>query len=131
VIAGIARLKQHGWTVIIVTNGPPEQIRKIEACGLSAAVDGWCISEIVGSAKPDRRIFDAAAELAQLPLRGWMVGDTSSADVVGGRAVGLRTIWLARGRAEPEPAALRADLTVETVFDAFEAILHSRADDHT
>jgi HAD superfamily hydrolase (TIGR01509 family) len=119
-------LRKHGWTVVIVTNGPPSQIDKIERCGLVDAVDGWCISDVVGSAKPDPGIFVAAAALVDRPLEGWMIGDTSEADVVGGRSVGLSTIWLSRGRAHPVDPHLRADVTVNTVADAFEVLLVGR-----
>jgi putative hydrolase of the HAD superfamily len=123
VLDGIKAVRTAGWTVVIVTNGPPTQIAKIERCGLDDAVDGWVISDVVGSAKPDRGIFEAAAGLVGRALDGWMVGDTSSADVVGGRAVGLATIWLARGRPRPATPELVADVTVENIFEAFATIL--------
>jgi HAD superfamily hydrolase (TIGR01509 family) len=112
-------LRGRGWAVVIVTNGPASQIEKITKCGLDTVVDGWCISDLVGSAKPDRAIFDAAADLVGLPLKGWMVGDTSSVDVLGGRSAGLQTIWLARGRPHPLEPSLAADVTVESIGEAF------------
>lgn len=122
--SALTALRERGWTVVIVTNGPSSQIDKIIRCGLDDVVDGWCISDVVGSAKPDRAIFDAAANLVGLPLEGWMVGDTSSVDVVGGRSVGLRTIWLARGRPHPVEPSLVADVTVESITEAF-AVLNT------
>jgi HAD superfamily hydrolase (TIGR01509 family) len=123
--SALGSLRADGWTVVIVTNGPPSQIDKIERCGLADVVDGWCISDVVGFAKPDRKIFEAAAKLVNHPLEGWMVGDTVGADVIGGRSAGLRTVWLARGRRPPTDRAHRADVTVETVADAFEVLLAS------
>jgi HAD superfamily hydrolase (TIGR01549 family) len=125
--AALSSMRRRGWTVVIVTNGPPSQIDKIVRCGLDVVVDGWCISDVVGSAKPDPKIFEAAAALVGLPLDGWMIGDTSAADVVGGRSVGLQTIWLARGRVHPTEPALVADVTVETLWDAF-AILEAASE---
>ena len=123
---GLGRLRGAGWMVVIVTNGPPNQIDKIERCGLDAAVDGWCISDVVGSAKPDAGIFHAAAALVGRPLAGWMVGDTLSADVDGGAAVGLRTIWLARGRAVPDGISVRPDVVVDDVHAAISAVLETQ-----
>jgi FMN phosphatase YigB (HAD superfamily) len=122
----VESLRGDGWTVYIVTNGPPSQIEKIESSGLNKIVDGWCISDVVGSAKPDRAIFDfAAAELGR-PLEGWMVGDTPETDVLGGRRVGLSTIWISLGRPVPQTHDLIADVTVPTIFDAFTALRSSR-----
>ena len=125
VLEALRTMRARGWVVVIVTNGPPNQIDKIERCGLSDAVDGWCISDVVGVAKPDPAIFQAAAALVERPLEGWMIGDTLRADVLGGRGVGLRTIWLARGRPHPTEPTLCADVTVETLDDAFSVLLNA------
>ncbi|MER5946661.1 HAD family hydrolase [Streptomyces sp. NPDC001904] len=87
-----------GWTPVVVTNGrTAQQTRKIRRTGLDALVDGWAISEAVGHAKPSPEIFRAAA--AGRPLRqAWMVGDAARTDIAGARALGLRSVWLARGR---------------------------------
>ncbi|HLG68570.1 MAG TPA: HAD family hydrolase [Acidimicrobiales bacterium] len=110
-------LRGAGWLVGVVTNGPPSQVEKLRRTGLDLLVDGWWISEVVGVAKPDRRIFDLAVE----DLRGgraprhppdrppigaasgwrgatWMVGDSPLHDVAGARGAGLRTVWMHRGR---------------------------------
>ena len=125
VLDALHTMRARGWVVVIVTNGPPSQIDKIERCGLSDAVDGWCISDVVGVAKPDPAIFQAAAALVERPLAGWMIGDTLRADVLGGRGAGLRTIWLARGRPHPTDPALRPDVTVETLERAFAILLNA------
>jgi putative hydrolase of the HAD superfamily len=126
IIASLRDLRSAGWSVVIVTNGPASQIEKIERCGLTPVVDGWCISDVVGAEKPDVRIFHAAADLVGRPLEGWMVGDTASADVVGGRAAGLATIWLARGRPEPQDPTLRADVVVPSITEAFSVLAADR-----
>jgi putative hydrolase of the HAD superfamily len=107
------RLRDDGWAVAIATNGSTrQQSAKIRKTGLDAHVDAIAISEEVGVAKPDRRIFHAAAQRSGCRLEegGWMVGDCPARDVAGGRQVGLRTIWLHRGRAwdsaTPAPEAV-------------------------
>ena len=81
----------RGGGIGVVTNGPPSQNDKITGTGLDRLVDGWAVSEEVGARKPDRRIFEVAAERCGAELRvGWMVGDSAPADMVGARNAGLR-----------------------------------------
>jgi len=68
-------LRDAGWKVGIVTNGPPSQRAKVEVSGLAEVVDVCCVSEELGAAKPETAIFEAAARLAGCELRGWMTGD--------------------------------------------------------
>ena len=103
VIDALGTLRAAGWKVGIVTNGPPSQAEKIAVAGLADAVDACCISEVVGVAKPEREIFEAAAAMASCELSGWMVGDNPIADIGGGQAVGLETIWISRGQPWGEP----------------------------
>jgi HAD superfamily hydrolase (TIGR01549 family) len=121
-LAGLARLREAGWKVAIVTNGPPTQEEKIRLTGLSDVVDAWCVSEVLGASKPEPRIFEEAARLCGVPLRGWMVGDSPEADIAGGIGVGLRTAWLTRGRAWLEPT-YKPDAYVSDVAEAVRLIL--------
>ena len=110
-IQGLERLRDNGWTVGIVTNGPERtQLPKIRGTGLDNAVDGWVISGVAGVDKPDPGVFAAAADLLGVDLRrgGWMVGDNPVADIGGGNGVGLTTVWMRHGRdlrpGDPRPA---------------------------
>jgi 5'-nucleotidase len=90
----------------IITNGftALQQIR-LERTGLSDSFDLIVISEQVGIAKPDRRIFDYAFEQMGNPPRDrvMMVGDTAESDILGGINAGIATCWLnAHGRSLPE-----------------------------
>jgi putative hydrolase of the HAD superfamily len=117
VLDGLAALRAAGWRVVVVTNGPSSQIEKIRRCGLDAVVDGWCISEEIGAEKPDAAIFLAAAALVAQPLAGYMVGDQTETDILGGKRVGLTTVLLARGRTFP-PDATTPDAVVDDVLAA-------------
>ncbi|MGL4726523.1 MAG: pyrimidine 5'-nucleotidase [Scandinavium sp.] len=81
----------------IITNGftSLQQIR-LERTGLREHFDLLIISEEVGVAKPDSRIFDYALEQAGHPDRSrvLMVGDTAASDILGGMNAGLSTCWL-------------------------------------
>lgn len=122
VVASIRLLQREGWKVGVVTNGSHWQITKMENAGLVDVVDAWCISAEVGSAKPEREIFDEVARRCGTSLSGWMVGDTERADILGGRQAGLNTIWMARGRTW-DIAEYRPDATANTISEAAELIL--------
>ena len=94
---------------------------KIRQLGLDALVDGWVISAEVGVRKPSRAIFDILADRLSSPLKGWMVGDSLEADILGGHAAGLRTalVYGSEGVEEVGPA----DLVVPTVAEAAARIL--------
>ncbi|MFG1824243.1 HAD family hydrolase [Microbispora bryophytorum] len=127
VMEGLARLRASGWTMAIVTNGTADnQLGKIQQTKLVEAVDGYALSGIEGIRKPDRRLFDIAAKRCGMTLDagGWVIGDNLIADIAGGRAAGLRTIWIDRG-AWPDQEH-DADYVVTEVLQAME-ILHSEA----
>ncbi|MER6831171.1 HAD family hydrolase [Streptosporangium sp. NPDC000563] len=100
VMDGLSRLRASGWKVAIVTNGTADnQLGKIQRTGLAEAVDACALSGLDGIRKPDIDLFKVAAKRcgAVLVDGGWMVGDHLVADIDGGRAAGLCTIWVDRG----------------------------------
>jgi len=100
VLDQLGEAHSRGWSLGVITNGDAHiQARKLAAAGLDLVVDSICISGADGVRKPDRRIFALAADRAGVPLEsGWMIGDNPHADIAGARSVGLRTMWLSRGR---------------------------------
>lgn len=121
-VRAIRSLRAGDWKVGVVTNGPTTQWAKLEATNLVQEFDSICISAMVGSRKPDVEIFKEAARMCEVPLAGWMVGDSSSADIAGGKRAGLRTIWIARGRAWDE-REYGPDAVAATVSEAASFIL--------
>ena len=88
----------HGKVKLgIITNGftALQQIR-LERTGFRDYFDLLVISEEVGAAKPDRRVFDYALEKMGNPPRDrvLMVGDTAESDILGGMNAGFATCWL-------------------------------------
>jgi HAD superfamily hydrolase (TIGR01549 family) len=122
VINAVRSLRTAGFKIGVVTNGPPSQSRKLEAVGIEGEFDAVCISSVIGARKPDRTIFEEAARLCDLPLVGWMVGDSPEADVGGGVMAGLRTIWMSRGR-KWSGLDYSPEFTVSTIPEAVEIIL--------
>jgi putative hydrolase of the HAD superfamily len=91
---------QAGWVPVVVCNGGMrQQEAKIRMTGLDRYLADWVISEEVGIRKPDPRIFEVAADRARMPVRGaWMIGDSPASDIAGAKALGIRSVWLHRGR---------------------------------
>jgi FMN phosphatase YigB (HAD superfamily) len=122
----LVHLRHGGWTIGIVTNGPTSQNEKIERAGLVDVVTAWCISDEVGAAKPDARIFEEALLRCgvdpEQPGRVVMIGDTPVPDIGGGRAMGFQTIWIHRGRRWPL-TDYRPDGVAASVPDAVALLL--------
>jgi HAD superfamily hydrolase (TIGR01509 family) len=121
---GLRKMRAEGWKVAVATNGETaQQWAKLRRTGLDGHVDSVAVSEEVGVAKPDRRMFAAAAERCgeRLTAAAWMIGDCPTRDVGGARAAGLRTVWLHRGRrwehGDPGP-----EVIADGIAGAFEAL---------
>ena len=113
-VESLRRLRSLGWKIVVVTNGAPTQWNKLNATKLTGEVDAVCISAELDIWKPNPGIFEEAARRCGVALDGWMVGDSASADIVGGHNVGLRTIWMHRGQSWdeelPPPTATAASI---------------------
>lgn len=125
VLDGLRRLRVAGWRLGVVTNGEADnQEGKLAASGVGELIDGWCVSGATGVRKPDAAIFRAALTRigGQAAAGAWLVGDDPVADVAGGAAVGLRTVWISHGAewgsADPAP-----DFTVPTPAEAIDLLL--------
>ncbi|WP_067137399.1 HAD family hydrolase [Microtetraspora malaysiensis] len=124
VMTGLAELRAAGWRVGIITNGTPDnQLGKLQRTGLAEAVDGYAVSGIEGIRKPDAGLFEIAAQRCGMNPGegGWMIGDNLVADIEGGRAAGLRTVWIDRTVRPREEH--QADHVVSDVMQAI-ALLH-------
>ncbi|GAA2914303.1 hypothetical protein GCM10010517_80780 [Streptosporangium fragile] len=123
VLDGLARLRASGWRVAIVTNGTADnQLGKIHQTGLAEAVDAYALSGAEGIRKPDVGLFEIAAKRCGVALAegGWVIGDNLTADIAGGRAAGLRTIWIDRGTWPGVDH--QADHAVTDVLEAIEVL---------
>jgi len=100
------------FTLIAVTNGNAN----LEMIGISDLFDGHINAAMVGAAKPERSIFDAAIAAAGTSASQTLhVGDQPLQDIHGAREAGLRTVWVNRnGDDWPEEYAV-PDLEVQHV----------------
>ncbi len=89
-------LRAAGKTLVLITNGlQSTHIERIALLGLEASFDHTLISDAVGMAKPDPRIFRHALALAGCaPHEAAMVGDNPVNDIAGAQAAGIDAFWL-------------------------------------
>jgi putative hydrolase of the HAD superfamily len=106
--AVLAALRARGLRLAVVSNFDGRLLPLLDALGISERVDAVVPSTLVGSAKPDARIFHAAlARLDVSPAAALHVGDDLSMDVTGARRAGLRAALVDRlGRAPAAPAGV-------------------------
>ncbi len=108
-------------TVVVVSNGPEdEQSDKLRRLGLEPWVAGLVTSGRTGIAKPDRRIFEEALDVAGAPRASTtMLGDSWENDVVGALGAGIRPVWFNRFR---RPAPSGSDVAELTGFGTPERV---------
>jgi HAD superfamily hydrolase (TIGR01549 family) len=127
VFTGLDALRDDGWLVGVVTNGlTMTQNSKIDRTGLRRHVDAVCVSETAGVWKPDPAIFETALRALGVDPAAdrsgyWMVGDALHADIAGGVAAGIPTIWLHRDRDLPADGP-KPHHSVGSILDAFAVI---------
>lgn len=118
----LGHLRAQGRRTAIVTNGSSgQQNDKVDVLGLRGLVDAVVVSGDVGRRKPDPEIFRLAAERADAELAGsWMVGDSPLNDIIGPARLGVRTVWIRRGRRWAE-----TDVSPDRTIDALTELLQS------
>ena len=83
-------------SLLLITNGLKDVQRpRLKHSGLDSYFKEIVISEEVGAAKPDPRIFDIAFERMGRPPKSevLIVGDNLMADIGGGNQYGIATCW--------------------------------------
>jgi 2-haloacid dehalogenase len=109
----IVQTLSKNYQMLLLTNGLKEVQRpRFNASLLSPYFKDIIVSGEVGFAKPDPRIFDAAFQSIGSPdkTKVLMIGDSLSADIVGGSNYGLDTCWY-----NPNGATSSPEVEVSTI----------------
>ena len=86
--------------------------------GLTPLLEAIIDSTVFGIAKPDARIFEAAlSELGVAPAHAVYVGDSYSADMVGGKNAGMWTVWLVGDQTKTCPDVSMVDVQLSHLHD--------------
>lgn len=115
----LQRLRGHNLKLAVVTNSTvDEQIGKLKRLKLNSLIDTLVVSEEIGVAKPDPRIFEAALQRVGCACdEVVMVGDSWSADIVGARAANIRPIWLNRHQLDCPDTTMAQQITAFVPVD--------------
>ena len=93
----LADLRRRGYRLGVITNWDPSARRLLAARGLDGFFEQVVVSCEVGCEKPDRRIFELAAEAAGVrPAECLYVGDNYYVDAVGARGAGMEPVIVNR-----------------------------------
>jgi 2-haloacid dehalogenase len=97
VTAALERLAKAGIRLAILSNGSPDML---EAAARSSGLDGVLEASLsvdsVGVFKPDRRVYQLAADHFRLPPRRIAFFSSNGWDAHGGAHFGFQTVWLNR-----------------------------------
>lgn len=81
----------------IITDGPPQQRRKLKALDIEHFFAHMTIPNEVGAPKPEPAIFALAAQKANaLPEQCWYIGNDWRKDYCGALSAGFQSVWLNR-----------------------------------
>ncbi len=99
-VSTLDALKTLGNKNIILSNNYPDLIEVIKDLKLDKYFDGYVISAIEGYDKPRKELFDIAKNFNKNDEPMFMVGDSVNADIRGGNAAGMVTVFVHNGYCE-------------------------------
>jgi putative hydrolase of the HAD superfamily len=124
--ACINEFKSMGVKIGIVANQPASVVNSLKSDQIYDLIDFLGVSEIVGIEKPDKAIFELAiAKLATPANKIIHIGNRIDTDVIPAKSLGMKTVWVRRGEANPYPTPAdlkQADLTVDNLTNLPELI---------
>jgi len=110
----IETMRTSGCKIGIVANQARTVVQALERDGIANLVDFLGVSAIVGIEKPSPEIFELAlAELGTPAAQTLHVGNRLDTDVLPAQKLGMRTAWILRGEANPDPT--ETDLKVPDI----------------
>ena len=123
-------LKERGNLVALVADGSARSFDNVHGkLGLTPLFDARAISGSVGVQKPDRRMFDAAAEQLGLAPEDYSdivhVGNNLRRDIAGAKAIGMKTVWInwsERRRKTPRDSLEVPDASISAPMDLPKAL---------
>ena len=105
----------HGsYKLAVISNNFGNTRGWCDEYGLTPLLEAIIDSTVLGIAKPDARIFQAAlSELDVAPAHAIYVGDSYAADMVGGKNAGLWTAWFVGNQVKtcPDPTMVDVQLS--------------------
>lgn len=102
----LAALCDKGYRLGIIANQNVGTAERLEYWGLRKFFDVIAASAEIGYAKPDKKIFEKALEMAMCRAEeSVMVGDRLDNDIIPAKALGMKTVWIKNGLAKYQSTA--------------------------
>jgi 2-haloacid dehalogenase len=120
----MVRALSHKVQMLLLTNGVAEVQRpRFERSAIRPYFAGIVISEEVGAAKPDGRIFEAAFQKIGNPKKAevLIVGDSLNADMRGGNQFGIDTCWY-NPHGLPNPQGIKVCYEIRNLSELIEMV---------
>ena len=112
----LTALRDHGLTLVVVSNANGTLRAHMDRIGLSAYLDHVIDSCDEGVEKPDPRLFEIALARSNAQAESTIhVGDIYQVDVIGARAAGIRPVLLDETNQHPEADCARVSSLQELV----------------
>ena len=124
--AAIAALKSTGVKIGIVANQPASVVESLKADQIYDLIDFLGVSAIVGIEKPNPVIFELAISKLATPANQIIhIGNRIDTDVLPAKKLGMKTVWVRRGEANPDPSPAdlaQADISVDDLTNLTQLI---------
>jgi putative hydrolase of the HAD superfamily len=113
----LEELKRRGMKLGVISNFDSRLHNVLRACGLDRFFDSVHVSTLVGAAKPDPAIFQAALSSHAVEAgQAWHVGDSLREDYEGSMAAGLNAVLLDRDNRFADNAPANRITTLEQII---------------
>ena len=112
-------------TLAVISNGTEKvQRSRLESSGIADFMDGFYVSERIGTTKPSRKFFDMALEGLGVEYQDkvLVIGDSLKADIEGGKNAGLATCWFDDSGEESEPR-IKADYVIHDLKELYAIVM--------
>lgn len=117
----LTELKAQGYTLGLISNTMftgQAHLADLARFHLDSFFDAWLFSADVNKWKPNTAPFEhLLADLAVSPKAAVFVGDDPAADVVGGRAAGMRTIFYPSSQRFESPKEILPDAVIHNLAE--------------
>ncbi|MEM7476784.1 MAG: pyrimidine 5'-nucleotidase [Planctomycetota bacterium] len=117
-------LQRRGHQMLLLTNGLSEiQRPRFRNSAIARYFKTFVISDELGVAKPDPKIFSVALQAFDCPDKSQvlMIGDNLRSDIVGGIGSGIATCWFNPSHAACDPE-IKPDFEVTQLLDLLELV---------
>jgi putative hydrolase of the HAD superfamily len=119
----LGRLRVGGIAAAVVSNWDCSLSHVLGELGLCGMLNSVVTSARVGARKPDSAIYEAALQELRCPAEAAIVvGDSLETDVAGGRAAGIRSIFLDRSGVATDKSGVEAIAALDNLPELMVAL---------